>query len=89
MDDLKLFAKNEDQIDSFVNTIRIFSENIKMESGLPKCMVLIMKQGKVVKSERMNMPDGKMINYIAEGRYIYLGILEFDGIKHEEMKSQS
>ena len=24
MDDLKLFAKNEDQIDSLVNTVRIF-----------------------------------------------------------------
>ena len=30
MDDLKLFAKNEDQIDSLVNTVRIFSEETKM-----------------------------------------------------------
>ena len=51
MDDLKLFAKNEDQIDSLVNTVRIFPENIKMAFGLPKCGVLIMKRGKVVKSE--------------------------------------
>ena len=49
MDDLKLFAKNEDQIDSLVNTVKIFSEDIKMEFGLPKCGVLIMKRGKVVK----------------------------------------
>ena len=35
MDDLKLFAKNEDQIDNLVNTVRIFSEDIKMEFGLP------------------------------------------------------
>ena len=50
MDDLKLFAKNQDQIDSVVNTARIFSEDIKMKFGLPKCEVLIMKRGKVVKS---------------------------------------
>ena len=31
MDDLKLFAKNEDQIDSLVNTVRTFSDDIKME----------------------------------------------------------
>ena len=31
MDDLKLFAKNEDQVDSLVNIIRNFSEDIKME----------------------------------------------------------
>ena len=43
MDDLKLFAINEDQIDNLVNTVRIFSEDIKMEFGLAKCGVLIMK----------------------------------------------
>ena len=35
MDDLKLFAKNEDQIDNFVNTLIIFSEDNKMELGSP------------------------------------------------------
>ena len=78
MDDQKLFAKIEDKIDSLVNTVRIFSEDIKMEFVLPKCGVLIMKGGKVVKSEGISMPDG----------YKYLGILEADGVKHEEMKDQ-
>ena len=58
-----------------------------MEFGLPKCGVLIMKRGKVVKSEGISMLDGKMKN-IKEGGYKYLGILEADGVKHEEMKSQ-
>ena len=48
MDDLKLFAKNEDQIDSLGNTAIIFSEHIKMEFGLQKCGVLIVKKRKVV-----------------------------------------
>ena len=43
MDDLKLLAKNEYQIDNLVNTVRTFSEDIKMGFGLPKCRVLIMK----------------------------------------------
>ena len=64
MDDLKLFAKNEDQRDSLVNTVRIFSEDIKMEFGLPNCR------------------DQE------EGGYKYLGILEADDVKHEEMKGQ-
>ena len=88
MDDLKLFTKNGDQIDKLVNTVRIFSEAIKMEFGLPKCGVLIMKRGKVVKSEGISMPDGKMMKNIEEGGYKYLGILEADGVKHEEMKDQ-
>ena len=33
-DDLKLFAKNEDQIDSPVNTVKAFSEDIKIEFEL-------------------------------------------------------
>ena len=36
MDDLELFAKNEDQINKIVNIVRIFLEDIKMEFGLPK-----------------------------------------------------
>ena len=67
MDDLKLFAKNKYQIVSLVNTGRIFSEDIKMEFGLPKCGVLIMKRGKVVKSEGISMPDRKMMKNIEEG----------------------
>ena len=67
MDDLKLFAKNEDQIDSLVNTVKKFSEDIKMEFGLPKCGVLIMKRKKAVKSEGISMPDEKMMKNIEEG----------------------
>ena len=33
MDDLKLFAKNVDQIDSLENTVKLFSDDIKMEFG--------------------------------------------------------
>ena len=34
------------------------------------------------------MPDGKMMKNIEEKGYKYLGILEADGVKHEEMKDQ-
>ena len=33
MDDLKLLAKNENQTDSLVNTVRIFLEDIKWSLG--------------------------------------------------------
>ena len=69
MDDLKLFAKNEDLIESLVNTVRIFSEDIKVEFRLPKCGALIMERGKAVKSEGINIPDGKMMKNIEEGGY--------------------
>ena len=39
MDELKLFGKSEDQIDSLVQTIQLPSEDIRMEILLKKCSV--------------------------------------------------
>ena len=46
MDDLKLFAKNEKEIDSLVQTVRIFSDGIGITFGLEKCAAMTMKRGK-------------------------------------------
>ena len=87
MDDLKLFAGNENQLHNLVHTVRIFSEDIRMEFGLDKCAVLIMKRGKVERSDGIEMPDGRTIREVDnESGYKYLGILEADGIKHNKMK---
>ena len=85
MNDQTLFAKDEGQI---VITVRIFSEDIKMELGLPKCGVLIIKKEKVIKSEGISMPDQYVITNIDRVRSKYLRISETDGEKHEEMKGQ-
>ena len=39
MDDLKNFAKTEDQLQGLMNTVRIFSDHIKMEFELSSCAV--------------------------------------------------
>ena len=39
MDELKLFGKSEDQIDSLVQTIQLPSEDVRMEILLKKCSV--------------------------------------------------
>ena len=36
MDDLKLYGKNDKEIDALVDTVRIFSEYINMSFGLEK-----------------------------------------------------
>ena len=51
MDDFKPFGKSQDQIDSLTQTVFIFSEDIVMEFGLKKCGVVILKKGKLVKSD--------------------------------------
>ena len=89
IDDIKLFAKNEDQVDSLVHTVRVFSDDIKMEFGLSKCGALTMKRGKLVKSEGIPMPNGQMMTNIEDSGYKYFGILEADWVKHEAMKDQT
>ena len=37
MDELKLFGKSEDQIDSLVQTVQLLNEDIRMEFVLKKC----------------------------------------------------
>ena len=46
MDDLKLYGKNENQVDSLIQSVRIVSEDMRMEFGISKCATLIMKRGK-------------------------------------------
>ena len=54
MDDPKVYANNEKDLESLIQTVRIFSEDIGMEFGLSKCAILIMKRGKAVKAEGVN-----------------------------------
>ena len=58
MDDLKLFAKSKNQIDSLVQTVHIFSEDIGMQFGIKKCGVLTMERGKNIRTDHIRLPDG-------------------------------
>ena len=90
MDDLKLFGKSEDQIDSLVQseTVQLFSEDIGMEFGLKKCGVLLMKRGKKVRFDGITLFHGQIMREIEEGGYKYLGILEVDMMREKEMKKR-
>ena len=57
MDDLKLFGKSERQIESLVNTVHAVSDDIGMEFGIKECGVLIMKRGKVMTCEGIELPN--------------------------------
>ena len=45
MDELKLFGKSEDQIDSLVQTVQLLSEDIRMAFVLRKCSMLSSDRG--------------------------------------------
>ena len=89
MDDLKLYARNENQLDSLVQTVRIISKDIGMKFGIEKCAVLVMKRGRLTQSEGIRLPDETTIRAMREGEgYKYLGVLEADGMLHDTMKTK-
>jgi len=58
LDDLKLNAKSADEMLTLINTVRVFSSDIRMEFGFNKCSSLIIKRGNVVESEGIVLPTG-------------------------------
>ena len=77
MDDIKLFAKNEKELETRIHAVRIYSQNIGMEFGIEKCAMLAMKSGKRRMTDGMEQPNHDKIRTLGE-TYKYLGILETD-----------
>ena len=71
-----------------MRTVHIFSTDIGMEFGIKKCGILILKRGKITRSEGIELPNGDKLKEVGEEGYTYLGIVELDKIKEEEMKGK-
>ena len=67
MDDLKLYYRSERGLGSPIQTVRIFSEDIGMQFGFDKCAMLVMKKGKIVKSDSNELHNEKAIKSPEEG----------------------
>ena len=89
MDDIKLFAKNEKELETLIHAVRIYSQDIGMEIGIEKCAMHVMKSGKRHMTDGMELPNHEKIRTLEENEiYKYLGILEADTIKQVEMKDK-
>ena len=88
MDDWKPYANSEEQTNTLVGTVHVFSTNIGMEFGIKKCGILTMKRGKIEKSEEIKLPDGQVMKQVGQEGYTYLGIIELDRTKETEMKEK-
>ena len=73
-------------IKRLVSTVEVFSQDIGMEFGIKKWSVIIINRGKVKSTDRIELPIGEKIRQIEEDGYKYLGILEYDRVKEQEMK---
>ena len=77
IDDIKLFAKNEKELETIIHAVRIYSRDIGMGFCIEKCAMLVMKSGKRHLTDGMEQPNQDKIRTLAENEtYKYLGILE-------------
>ena len=77
MDDIKLFAKNEKELETHIHAVRIYSKGIGMEFGIEKGAMLVMKSAKRDMTDGMELPNHDKIKTLEENEtYKYLGILE-------------
>ena len=89
MDDIKLFAKNEKELENLIHAVRIYCHDIGMEFGIEKCPMLVMKNGKRYLTDEMELPNqGKIRSLTEKETYKYWKILEADTIKEVEMKEK-
>ena len=88
MDDIKLYGKTRQEIESLVYTTNIFFEDICMDIGTAKCNVVAVSRGRLVDTEVISLPSGDCIQQLEPGgAYRYLGIIEADSFKHQQMKA--
>ena len=89
MDDLKLFSKSEEQVDTLLRTVQVFRIDIGMEFGMNKCGILTMKRGKAVGCEGIAFPDSEVKEEVKKEGYKYLGRAELNKITESEMKEKA
>ena len=88
LNDLKLYSKSEADMLTLVNTVRIFSEDIRMNFGFDKCAILVINRGRATESEDIVLPGGTIKALPLSSSYKYLGVLEASDFQHKEVKSK-
>uniref|UniRef100_H2ZWF0 Reverse transcriptase domain-containing protein n=1 Tax=Latimeria chalumnae TaxID=7897 RepID=H2ZWF0_LATCH len=83
MDDLKLYAKNSDQLQTMLELVSSFSKSIAMEIGVDKCAVLHANE----RHDNVQLLDGAEIEELErKKRYKYLGMQQLLNINTMQIK---
>ena len=89
MDDLKTFAKSDEEQQRILAIVKAFSDDIKLEFGLDKYAKATFKKGKLASTENIHLGLDTVIQDLKQdSTYKYLGINEGDGIQHATMKEK-
>ena len=87
MDDIKVFATNEKKLETLIPTVRIYSQDIGMEFGLEKYVMLVMKSGKRHMADGMELSNHDKIRTLGESEtYEYLTDTIKNGNERQDSK---
>ena len=87
MDDIRLFAKDEKELETLIHAVRIYNQEIGMEFSIEKCAIIIWKAVNDTCRNQWNHQNREKIRMLGEKEtYKYLGILKANTIKQVEKK---
>ena len=85
MDDIKLYADSEENLQKLLKVVHDYSNDIQMEFGLDKCAKCTIEKGKKVETQDFQLNDGSTIADLQEdATYKYLGVEENSNIQHSQ-----
>ena len=85
MDDLKLYAKINYELEGLLRTVKTFSDDIGMTFGLDKCAKATFIRGKLKSTSSIVLHiDTKIKELDQEETYKYLGLEEGDAIQQRK-----
>ena len=75
---MKLYTKDDSELDGLLRIVKGFSDNIGMEFGLSKCTKAIFKRGKLEKSDHVQLDEEAIIKDLEQEKvYKSLSVLKF------------
>ena len=83
-----MYASSQRELDSLVRTVESYSTDIGMEFGIDKCKVFVVKDGKQVRSDGVELPCGEVMKDVDESGCMYLGVLQAENVKNREKKDK-
>ena len=90
MDDLKLYAEDEKNLDRLLDIVHMFSLDIGMDFGLDKCAKCVIKKGKKSISPGKEISEDKIIKDLEnDTTYTYLGIEENTKLEHKALRAKA
>ena len=88
IDDLKVYARSDTEMQQCKELIEGFSKDVSMEFGLSKCAVIHTRKGKVVKSNVVT--DIPILDENGETTgYKYLGVLQAERVHHQRVREKA